>query len=104
MINRLLKSVFTFFLVWVVYRAPDLFFEGYHDRAVLGYAATTDSKYLIDFISPVFVVPELVALFLAIFVWTRTSEKEDLIQSNHYLFGSLYLFGMLMVASKVYVL
>ena len=103
MFTRHLRAAFSFTLVWVVYRAPDYFIEGFHDRAVRVDFMEPDAKYLIDLISPIYILPEAVALSIGVFVWRNTSKKDDFFQLLCYFFGILLMLSLFLAAGMTYV-
>ena len=95
---RSFRSFFVFMLVCVTYRVPDLWIEGYHDTAVRNSCAHVNEKYLIDIISPIWFIPELLALSYAVFTWIYIKGVFNSLILFYYLFGSIILLSVLSVS------
>lgn len=95
---RLIRSLFIFLLVYSVYKVPSLWMEGYHDRAVMNQFAVQDQKYILDLISPIWIISELVAFSCAYFIWKKGSQDANYMSLFIYIYGVLGLLGLIIVS------
>ena len=102
MINKFSQSLFFFMLVWTSYRAPDLFMEGYHDIGKSGGITSNNDYYVIDVISHVYILPELCALSISVYVWIYHTNKLNIIDTIKNIFSSIILFAILYSCHKIY--
>jgi len=100
--NLILRSLFIFSIVWLSYRGADFCIEGYHDIAIPAGASLPDEVYIIDLISPIWFVPEIVAFLLGSYALLLRGVQNSVITSIFYVFGTLIALSLLYCSYHVY--
>ena len=101
MILKFSKSLFTLILVLVCLRLPSIFMEGYHDFTKEAMVTSDEWAYPLDLCSPILLVPELVAVSLAVFVWRDSKQESDATKVIFFMLGRIALIVIFSVIALI---